>query len=83
MGDIASLIAPRPLLVQSCQEDRLNGPRGIANVMEQMETVHAAYRLLGAPDRVLHEICEGPHRWHGGNLKTNLEQLIDGEAFHG
>lgn len=83
MGDIASLIAPRPLLVQSCREDRLNGPRGIANVMEQMETVHAAYRLLGAPDRVLHEICEGPHRWHGGNLKTNLEQLIDGEAFHG
>ena len=45
--------------------------------MEQMETVYAAYRLLDAPERVMHEICEGSHRWHGGNLKKNLEQLIN------
>ena len=37
MGDIASLIAPHPLLVQSCEEDHLNGSRGLKNVDEQLE----------------------------------------------
>ena len=36
MGDIASLIAPHPLLVQSCEEDHLNGSRGLKNVDEQL-----------------------------------------------
>lgn len=76
MGDIASLIAPRPLLIQSCREDRLNGPRGIVNATEQVETVQRAYHLLGAPGRVLHEICEGPHRWHGERLNENLDLLL-------
>lgn len=75
MGDIASLIAPRPLLVQSCREDRLNGPRGIVNVLEQMETVRAAYDRLGAPQKLIHEICEGAHRWHGENLQAHLNAL--------
>ena len=75
MGDIASLIAPRPLLVQSCREDRLNGPRGLVNVLEQMETVRAAYERLGAPQKLIHEVCEGPHRWHGEHLQTHLTQL--------
>lgn len=76
MGDIASLIAPRPLLVQSCRDDRLNGPRGIVNAVEQVDIVRDAYKLLGAPELVLHEICEGVHQWHGEHLERNLEQLI-------
>lgn len=75
MGDIASLIAPRPLLVQSCRGDRLNGPRGLANVLEQVDTVRAAYRLLGAQGKLIHEICEGPHRWHGERLGEHLRAL--------
>lgn len=75
MGDIASLIAPRPLLVQSCRGDRLNGPRGIVNVQEQVSVVQAAYARLGAPQKLIHEICEGPHRWHGEHLQTYLNAL--------
>lgn len=75
MGDIASLIAPRPLLVQSCRGDRLNGARGLANAAEQVEIVRQAYELLGAPERILHEICEGTHQWHGENLEENLNLL--------
>lgn len=45
MGDLASLIAPRPLLVQSAREDRLNGERGIANVLEQMEIIRHNYHI--------------------------------------
>lgn len=77
MGDLASLIAPRPLLVQSCREDRLNGPRGLANVEEQMEILRQAYDLLGAPGRLIHEICEGPHAWHGEHLQEHLNKLLE------
>ena len=91
MGDIASLIAPRPLLIQSCSGDRLNGPRGIANVTEQVDIIRNAYRLLDAPGLMIHEICQGPHQWHGENLAVHLGQLIDSydqiktnqEVFHG
>lgn len=76
MGDVASLIAPRPLLVQSCRGDRLNGPRGVVNAMEQVEIIRRAYALLGVPDRLLHEICEGPHQWHGENLTKNMRALL-------
>ena len=76
MGDIASLIAPRPLLIQSCRDDRLNGERGIANVTEQVAIVRKAYDLLSTPQCRLHQICEGPHHFHGENLEDDLRFLL-------
>lgn len=64
MGDIAALIAPRPLAVQSCREDHLNGPRGLVNVREQLETVGRAYELFGEKENLFHDIREGEHCWH-------------------
>lgn len=64
MGDIAALIAPRPLAVQSCREDHLNGFRGLDNVLEQLETVRRAYRLYGVEKYPFHDIREGGHCWH-------------------
>lgn len=75
MGDIASMIAPRPLMIQSCREDNLNGPRGLENVYEQMEIIHNVYKLYHAEDKVVHDIHEGGHCWHGENLRIILEQL--------
>lgn len=75
MGDIASLIAPRPLWIQSCREDRLNGPRGLENVFEQVEIVRRAYGLYGAQERLIHEICEGGHQWHEENLERYLKRM--------
>lgn len=75
MGDIASLIAPRPLWVQTCRDDRLNGPRGVVNATEQVAVVRHAYTLLGVPDRLLHEVCSGPHQWHGEHLHEYLSLL--------
>ncbi len=63
-GDIASMIAPRKLIIQSCREDHLNGPRGLENVYEQMETVNAAYALYLQAQSLIHDIREGGHRWH-------------------
>lgn len=65
MGDIAALIAPRPLLVETGTEDSLNGASGLGNVNAQMQTIRKAYRLLDAEDKLAHDIFEGEHRWNG------------------
>ena len=75
MGDIASLIAPRPLMIQSCREDHLNGPRGLENVYEQMDIIRNAYGLYAAEQKVVHDIHEGGHCWHGDNMREILETL--------
>ena len=77
MGDIASLIAPRPLLIQTCRDDRQNGPRGVENVLEQMMILREAYRLLDAEHHLIHEIYDGSHRWHGEHLRENLFALTN------
>lgn len=78
MGDIASLIAPRPLLVQSCRDDHLNGPRGLENVYEQLEVIRKAYGLYGKEDFLRHDIREGGHCWHGEAL--DAVKVMTGQA---
>lgn len=75
MGDIASLIAPRPLLVQSCEGDHLNGARGLANVDEQLSIVRDAYGLVGHADDLLHEVCPGGHHLGVAYLAEDIEWL--------
>ncbi len=64
MGDIASMIAPRPLIIQSCEEDHLNGPRGLENVYEQVEIIRRAYEIYGAGDDLKHDIRPGEHHFY-------------------
>lgn len=75
MGDIASLIAPHPLLVQSCEEDHLNGSRGLKNVDEQLEIVRDAYKLLSRRDGLRHEVCPGEHHLGVAHLAEDIEWL--------
>ena len=83
MGDIGALIAPRPVMIQSCREDHLNGERGLSNVLEQVEIMREAYRLFGLEDRILHDVREGDHCWHGEPLEAFMEkaerELVDHE----
>jgi dienelactone hydrolase len=65
MGDVAALIAPRPLLIESARQDPLNGPRGIDNVLEQYAITQKAYHLLGKSDRLAIDTFDGGHVWHG------------------
>lgn len=69
MGDIASLIAPRRIIIQSCREDKLNGKRGLDNVYGQVDIIRNAYKLFGAEDMIVHDICEGPHHFHDSMLE--------------
>lgn len=80
MGDIASLIAPRPLLVQSCEGDHLNGARGLANVDEQLDIVRDAYKLVGHADDLSHEVCPGGHHLGVAHLADDIEWLDERAA---
>ena len=80
MGDIASLIAPRPLLVQSCEGDHLNGARGLENVDEQLDIVRDAYKLVGHADGLSHEVCPGGHHLGVAHLAEDIEWLDERAA---
>ena len=74
MGDIGALLAPRPVMIQSCREDNLAGERGLANVYEQVEIMRQAYRLFGAEGNILHDIREGGHCFHPEPLGAFLPE---------
>jgi len=78
MGDIAALIAPRPLLVETGTKDPLNGASGLENVRSQMEIIRRAYRLLGAEELVRHDIFEGEHRWNGVQAIPWMKRFLAG-----
>lgn len=65
MGDLGALIAPRPLLIETGDDDSLNGERGVVNVLEQLEITCKAYQLFNEEDKLYHHIFKGNHRWDG------------------
>lgn len=65
MGDIGALIAPRPLFIETGDEDGLNGERGVANVTEQVDITRQAYSILAVSERLSHYVFHGPHQWDG------------------
>lgn len=69
MGDIASLIAPRRLMIQSCREDRLAGARGLTNVQEQVDIIRANYAVTGIAEHVQQDIEDGPHHLDTSHLQ--------------
>ena len=72
--DIAALIAPRPLLVESGMQDSIF-PVGSAR--DTVGRLRAVYARLGAPDDVLvHDVFEGDHRWNGAAVPAFLERWL-------
>lgn len=76
MGDVAALIAPRPLLIEAARQDPLNGPRGIDNVLEQCAITEQAYTLLGAADAFATDLFDGGHVWHGTESMQWLDRWL-------
>jgi dienelactone hydrolase len=60
MGDLAALIAPRPLRFIAGEHDPIFPLKG---AQEQFKTVQAAYKLLGAPDRCSLDVLPGGHAY--------------------
>ena len=61
--DVASLIAPRPLYVESGERDPIFP---IAASKEAFAHVKRVYTALGAADAAQHEVFDGDHLFHGG-----------------
>ena len=77
MGDIASLIAPRRLMIQSCREDRLAGVRGLTNVQEQVDIIRANYAVIGNTENVQQDIEDGPHHLDTRHLQDIAKWLAE------
>lgn len=71
--DVASLIAPRPVLFESGTEDYLFP---VAAASEGVDQLRRVYAHLGCADRVQHDIFEGDHQWHGVEAYTFLDKWL-------
>jgi dienelactone hydrolase len=61
-ADLGALVAPRPLLVQSGDEDILFP---VATARQGLERLHPVYDRFGAGDRLDHDVIAGEHEWRG------------------
>jgi dienelactone hydrolase len=72
--DIAGLIAPRPLLVESGTEDDLFP---VAAARATVGALARVYASLGAPpDALRHDVFDEGHRWHGVLVPEFLERFL-------
>ena len=78
VGDLGSLIAPRPFVIETGDADPLNGKDGLGNVKPYVEQVRSAYRLFGCEDLLCHDIFEGPHMWHGTKSMEGIDRYLFG-----
>jgi dienelactone hydrolase len=71
--DLGALVAPRPLLVESGTEDDLFP---FATAAESVRRTRLVYEQLGAGDRLVHDIFEGGHQWHGTEALPFLDHWL-------
>lgn len=73
MCDIASLIAPRNLCIQSAKDDHLNGANGFKNVISQIDIANKTYDIFGCS--IIHDVREGDHVFHKEALDLFLSNM--------
>ncbi|HMK99137.1 MAG TPA: acetylxylan esterase, partial [Acidimicrobiales bacterium] len=72
--DLGTLVAPRPLLVESGDKDDLF-PAAVARA--EIDKLRRVYRALGAPDDLLvHDVFAGGHQWHGDEAYAFLARVL-------
>lgn len=79
MGDVAALIAPRPLLIETGDKDPLNGADGMSNVTSQVRLAAKAYKVHRVPGNLVHDVFQGGHKWHGKKAVPWLAGLLKAE----
>ena len=71
------MVAPRPLLVESGRQDDLFP---FATAAESVRRTRLVYEQFGAGDRLVHDIFEGGHQWHGTEALLLLGPLARARA---
>jgi hypothetical protein len=77
MGDLAALIAPRPLMIETGTLDPLNGRSGMKNVQSQMRIVRQAYKVLKAEKNLQHDVFVAGHKWNGVQSVPWMKQQLE------
>jgi len=76
MGDIASMIAPRPLIIETGDKDTLNGESGIDNIIPQFKIAQKTYEITGNDDKIIHSIFDAGHAWGGHEIYPFFKQNL-------
>jgi len=76
MCDIVSLIAPRPLIIETGEKDSLNGKSGMGNVLSQFDITKRTYEIAGQVDKLAHTSFDGGHRWDGSAVYPFFEKFL-------
>jgi dienelactone hydrolase len=71
--DLGSLVAPRPLLIETGTEDLLFP---LAAATESVRRTRLVYAAEGEPDRLVHDVFEGGHQWHGTEALPFLDRWL-------
>ncbi len=75
--DLGALIAPRPLLIETGTEDYLFP---VAAATESVRRTRLVYDQLGAGERLVHDVFEGEHQWHGTEAVPFLARWLTGNS---
>lgn len=73
MADLAALVAPRPMLVESGSTDPIFP---IAATRAAIKRVREIYGVFHAEDRVDADLFEGDHQWSGKKLEAFLKKWL-------
>ncbi len=73
LSDVACLIAPRALLVESGTQDP---SFDIDAARSAVRDVGRLYDVLGVGERLAHHVFEGGHRWDGARTPAWLERWM-------
>ena len=73
MADVAGLIAPRPLLVESGLADPIYPASATRTALAHLRPI---YNLFGAGDRLDADLFEGGHRWSGAKAYDWLQRWL-------
>jgi dienelactone hydrolase len=71
--DVAALVAPRPLLVESGTEDPIFPADAARGTVASLAVL---YERAGVSNALVHAVFAGDHRWHGAEVESFLERAI-------
>lgn len=74
MGDLAGLIAPRPLIVVAGREDPIFPFHAVEKTLT---TIQAIYAAAGAPEKCRLVVGEGGHRFYADAAWAAFHELVD------
>jgi hypothetical protein len=72
--DVAALVAPRPMLVETGTDDAIFPVDAARDTVARLRRLYES--VPGRADALEHDIFEGGHRWYGARVGGFLERWL-------